>query len=343
MTGAAGAAPDLVCEAAASLMKRHTKGVQRIPLQKLGISPFNRRINGPYVHKLGKRILTVEGFARLRYQQGWCHEPNPEDPLAVARFTNAAARGSGLLAPVPMVPLFGSFAKSHLLSFLQALKCGQIYWNDTRDLMLPEPATVELIEHLEHGMFYEVLGYQVCADDGDALRALIASDNFDAGFALGQTEMHLLGHIRDAIVVSRPPVGCTLLDVVRHKVLSTSGQHWTEADLVCFFNAANVLGDVHLAFLSELVDTLVAVDRIAVRPQDFAAAAALPAEVPWLKVALLATQYMSPENRQRQGTRGRMFGNVIGKDQWDKLPKAKAADLEQAEAFLRSVLDRYSL
>ena len=156
--------------------------------------------------------------------------------------------------------------------------------------MLPEPATQELFEHLEHGMFYEVLGWEACEDDGDALRALIASDNFDAGFALGQTEMHLLMHIRLAIVVSRPPVGCTLLDVVRQKAQGTSGQHWTEADIVCFYNAAAVLGDEHLAFLSELVDTLVPVDRIAVRPQDFAAAAALPAEVPWLKVALLATQ-----------------------------------------------------
>ena len=125
-TPAGAGSPRLVCEAAASLMRRHSKGVQRIPLERMGISPFNRRINGLYVHKLGKRILTVEGFARLRYQQGWCHEPNPEDPLAVARCTNAAAKGSGLLAPVPMVPLFGSFAKSHLLSFLQALKFGQI-------------------------------------------------------------------------------------------------------------------------------------------------------------------------------------------------------------------------
>ena len=333
----------LVCEAAAALMHRHSKGVQRIPLDRMGISPFNRRINGPYVHKLGKRILTVEGFARLRYQQGWCHEPNPEDPLAVARCTNAAAKGSGLLAPVPMVPLFGSFAKSHLLSFLQALKCGQIFWNDTRDLMLPEPATQELLEHLEHGMFYEVLGWEACEDDGDALRALIASDNFDAGFALGQTEMHLLMHIRLAIVVERPPVGSTLLDVVRQKVAGTSGQHWTDADIACFYSAAVALGDEHLAFLSELCDMLVSVDRIAVRPQDFAAAAALAPEVPWLKVALLATQYMSPDNRLREGTRGRAFGNVIGKDMWEKMRKAKAADLEPAEAFLRSVRDRYSL
>ena len=121
----------LVCEEAASVLAKHSKGTQRIPLERMGISPFNRRINGPYVHKLGKRILSVEGFARLRYRSGWCHEPDPADELSVARFTNAAAAGSGLLAPVPMVPLFGSFAKSHLLSFLQALRSGQVYWDQT--------------------------------------------------------------------------------------------------------------------------------------------------------------------------------------------------------------------
>ena len=113
--------------------------------------------------------------------------------------------------------------------------------------------------------------------------------------------------------------------------------------IVCFLNAAAVLGDEHLAFLSELLDTQVPVDRIAVRPQDSKAVADLPAEVPGADVALLATQYMSPENRLRQGTHARMFGNVISKAMWEKLRKIKAADLEEAALFLRSVLDRYSL
>ena len=104
-----------------------------------------------------------------------------------------------------------------------------------------------------------------------------------------------------------------------------------------------MLGDEHLAFLSELVDTLVPVDRIAVRPQDFAAAAALPAEVLGPDVALSPMQYMSPENHFTQEMRGCMFGNVIGKAMWEKLRKTKAADLEPAATFLRSVLGRYSL
>ena len=339
----AGAATRLVCTEAASVLAKFSKGTQRIPLEKMGISPFNRRINGPYVHKLGKRILSVEGFARLRYRSGWCHEPNPDDELSVARFTNAAAVGSGLLAPVPNAPLFGSFAKSHLLSFLQALKSGQVFWDQTQDLMLPEPATQELLEHLQHGMFYEVLGWEATVQHAESLRALIAADNFDAGFALGQTEMHLLVNLRTAIVVARPPVGQTVFDVVRAQVERTSGQHWARADVVAFYNCALVLGDEHLQFLADLVDTHVAVDRVAVRPADFKSAAALAVEAPWVKVALLATQYMSPDNRMQAGPRGRSFGNVIDRSVWERLTKATAAELEPVEAFLRGILERYAL
>ena len=341
--GAAPAKSPLVCEAAAAVLARYSKGIQRIPLERLGISPLNRRINAPYVHRLGKRILEREGFARLRYHAGWCHEPDPADELAVARFTNAAAEGSGLLAPVPMEPLFGSFAKSHLLSFLQALKSGQVYWDNTQDLMLPEPATQELLEHLKHGMFYEVLGWEAARDHPEALRALIAADNFDAGFALGQTEMHLLVHLRTAIVAARPPVGATVFDVVKAQVERTSGQQWQPSDVVAFFNFAKVVGDEHLQFLSELVDAHVAVDHIAVRPGDFKAAAGLPVETPWVKIALLAMQYMSPPERLQPGPRGRSFGNVVDRGTWARLAKATPEQLLPAEEFLRGVLARYAL
>lgn len=335
--------PMLVCEAAAEVLRKASKGVQRIPLERLGVSPFNRRINGRHVHQLGRRILSVEGFVRMRYQWGWCHEPNPADELAVSRYTNAAARGSGLLAPVPDTPLFGSFAKTHLLSFLQALKTRQVRWDKGGDLMLPDEAQEELMEHLAHGMFYEVLSWQVCERHPDALKSLIASDNFDAGFSLGQTEMHLLQNMRNCIVVARPPVGQTLLDVVRGQIMLSSGQQWSDDDVYAFYSAAKVLGEEHLRLLSEIVDTHVNVNVVAVQPADFLAVSRLPASVPWLKVALLATQYMSPEGRLKAGPRGRFFGAALDRAVWDRLKRATATQLEVAETFLRSVLDRYAL
>ncbi len=146
-----------MCLAAATLLKQFSTGVQRVPLEKLGVSPHNRAVSGKHVHKLGRRIVSVEGFCCFRYSNGWAHEPNPADPLEVARYTNRVARRDKLLALVPDVPLFGSFAKTHLLSFLQAMKSGCIYWADNLELMVPPAGQAALLEHLQTGMFFEIL------------------------------------------------------------------------------------------------------------------------------------------------------------------------------------------
>ena len=86
---------------------------------------------GRHVHRLGRCIISFEAFVLCRYKNGRAHEPNPDDPLEVARHTIAVARATALVAEVPMIPLKGSIAKSHLLSFLQCLKAGNIYWSDT--------------------------------------------------------------------------------------------------------------------------------------------------------------------------------------------------------------------
>ena len=68
-----------------------SKGVVRVPLQDLGPALFNRLgedTSGQHCLTLGKRILTLEGFATFRYVAGFCHEPDPADPLAVSRHGN---------------------------------------------------------------------------------------------------------------------------------------------------------------------------------------------------------------------------------------------------------------
>ena len=88
-----------------------------------------------------------------------CHELDPTDPLRVAVNTNEYAERSRLLAKVPMATLFGSCTKGHMLSFLQALKSGTVYWSDTGTLMLPSPAKSTLAEMVELGLTYMVLSW----------------------------------------------------------------------------------------------------------------------------------------------------------------------------------------
>ena len=162
-----GEAPKLlICEQAQKVLRLYSMGTQRVPLDQLGVSLLNRAISGRHVHRLGRRIISFEAFVLWRYKHGWAHEPNPDDPLEVARHTNAVARATALLTEVPMVALKGSFAKTHLLSFLQCLKAGNVFWDDTKQLMVPPAAAGTLCEHIEHGMFYEIFSMPRCATTG---------------------------------------------------------------------------------------------------------------------------------------------------------------------------------
>ena len=123
--------------------------------------------------------MSIEGFVRFRYNQGWAHEHDPDDPLEIARNTNRVARATPLLPEVPMVPLKGSFAKTHLMAFQQCLLAGNIYWNDTKQLMVAPEGAGQLAEHLKHGMFYEVFSWEGVKQDKAAILSLCQADNFD--------------------------------------------------------------------------------------------------------------------------------------------------------------------
>ena len=332
--GAAGAAAPLICEEAQRVLQQYSLGVRRVPLDQLGVSPLNRSISGSHVHSLGRRILSVEGFVRWRYRHGWAHEVNPEDPLEVARTTNEVARATPLLAEVPMVPLLGSFAKTHLMSFLQCLRDGNVYWSDTKKLMVCPEAQLVLAEHLKHGMFYEVFTYDCVKKDKGALLKLCKADNFDSNFALGETELQLLRDVHDSLSIARPPLGKTQWDVIKDATATSCGQKWSEEDLNAIYNFAKVVGDVHVAFLTDVVAVHVPWDTIAVRPADFHLAARVGGSLPWLKVALLTAQYFPPEGRIVEGPNQKNYGNLISKTDFERIAKGAGPSLGRAEAFL---------
>ena len=127
-----------------------------------------------------------------------------------------------------MVAPKGSFAKTHLLSFLQCLKAGSVFWDDNKQLMVPPAAADTLQAHIEHGMFYEIFQYVAVRDDRAAMLALCQADNLDSAFALGETEMTLLRTIHASIAVCRPPVGTSQWDSIRDTAARSCGQRWED-------------------------------------------------------------------------------------------------------------------
>ena len=242
------------------------------------------------------------------------------------------------------MPLKGSIAKTHLMTFMQCLKSERMFWNDTKQKMLCPAGQHLLREHISHGMFYEVFKWSAVKEDRAALEALCKSDNLDSAFALGETELQLLEAIHLSLDIVRPPAGKTRWDMVRVLAMEQCGQRWSEEDIVCMYNFSKVIGEPHLQFLVEAVAIHVPWDDLAVRPGDFHSAAKVHASLPWLKVALITAQYFPPEGKVEQAGSGRTFGDLITKDQWAKLAKASPSPespLGKAEAFLSYLVSHY--
>ena len=47
---------------------------------------------------------------------------------------------------------------------------GQVYWDNTGELMVPPPEQRLFLDHIEHGMSYEVLAAAALVEDESALR-----------------------------------------------------------------------------------------------------------------------------------------------------------------------------
>ena len=59
--GASSEGAPLLCEAAQRVLSDYSLGVMRVPFEDLGVSPVNRNLSGGHVHKLGRRIVSVDG------------------------------------------------------------------------------------------------------------------------------------------------------------------------------------------------------------------------------------------------------------------------------------------
>ena len=201
-------------------------------------------------------------------------------------------------------------------------------------MMVCPEAQLVLAEHLKHGMFYEVFSYDCVKKDKDAVMKLCKADNYDSAFALGETELQLLRDVHASLTVARPPVGKTQWDVIKETTATSCGQRWSDEYLNAIYNFAKVVGDIHVAFLTDNVAVHVPWDTMAVRPSDFHLAARIGGSLPWLKVALLTAQYFPPEGRVVEGPFQKSYGNLISKSDFERIAKASGATLKKVEGFL---------
>ena len=337
-------------EEAMSVLKM-SKGVVRVPLQDLGPALFNRNgesTSGRHCLNLAKRILTLEGFATFRYVAGFCHEPDPADPLAVSRHGNKMQAKDTVLPRLPSKSLKGVFAKTHLVTCLQMYQSGQIpEWAPQASSQSQQgPSKDELQDVLDHGIYMHVFPWSVVRDHSVAVTKLMAADNFDHGHGLADSEMRCIKAVRVAIAdVSQGtlpvPAGCSQWDVVLRHVMQMSGQRWREQDIGCFWDFSKTTLDGHFDLLHDIWSMAECESVLRVEAAWFGAIAKLSPKLQWTRSAIVVAHMLSDPVKECSFVGGHCVAGAIAKSVVKKIRDRDLALGQDWEEWMQAVLEKY--
>ena len=356
----AAASQEPLISAAAGKVLSLSKGRMRVPLEELGPALFNRQgmpTCSRHCKQIGQRIIEVESFQTFRYNYGYCHEPDPSNPLAVSRHGNKMADRDIDLPRLPAKPLKGVFAKTHLVTFLQLLKSGRqpelldilakqrAKASQGRDAALQGDRQDELDDVLENGIFMHVFPWSVVRDHRHEIVALMAADNFDHGHGLTDSEIRCVQSMRHALLTLDVPLAASQGEVVRRHVQRLAGQRWHEKDLDAFWNFATTTTDNHLQLMMEIWVFAGCESVLRVEAAFFGAVARLPAKMQWTRAALAVAQFLSDE-KECSSVRGGLVAGAVSKAAVAKLAARDRSEDQRtasqaAEDFLEKIMATY--
>ena len=282
------------------VLQEYSSGIRRLSLFDVGVSWLNRNggpISGKHSHAVGCKVVYEQGLQRFIYQNGICHEGDPSNMARVYEHTKSFTDKDPLLAAARDSMVYGSIAKTHFPSFLQAMAQG-CRWDHNGAVMqvppggsMPDPK--ELAEHIRHGIFYHVLRWEAVRDHPEKVAPLMRASNLDQELALCEDEVSLLRQLSGQVHCP-PPVkpGQSLWDVIKTKAMAEAGGAWVEDDVCALYNCALTLSPA-------AVQTLVDCHFQWVNPNVLRATAAFFGDVAefeaeWMnsRLALLVRQYM---------------------------------------------------
>jgi len=317
---AASQAPQIIAQGKRVLAL--SRGRTRVPLDQLGPALFNRHgaaTSGRHCHDLGTAIVKEQGFATYRYVTGLCHEWDPSDPLAVSRHGNRMADGDPLLPRLPAKPLMGVFAKTHLVTFLQLLRDGRMpeltkWMAASQD----QEGLEELRDVLSHGVFMVIFPWSVVSTHREDLIALMASDNFDAGYGLSDSCLRAVALLRESMQRLQVPLGMSQAEVAVAQLRRLSGERWSDADCSAFVEMANSTCDRQLKFLVTVWNFAECEAVLTVEPSWFKALSRLQAKLQWSRAALAVHHFLSDKETECSRVAGRFVAGAVSKTQLHK-------------------------
>ena len=304
---------------------KSSRGIARVKLEELGPATFNRGgtvTDSGHCHNLMHRILTKEAFATYRYEAGYCHEPNPKDTSRVSNHGNRMVAKDPNLPQLPTTALKGTFAKTHLVTALQMFKAGR----------MPELArVVEARSHedpeemeefrtvLEHGLYMHVFPWAEVERNPDGFKALMASDNFQQGVGLKDSEVRCVHAMRTAMhhldAGAEPLSTEKLQDLVIEHTKTYSGTRWLEQELDKFWQFALSTEDLPMELLHNVWVHGQFESKISVDAAWLKHLSELAIEQQWVRAALCVLHFMSDTQNPKEIN---PVGGRFSPPQWPK-------------------------
>jgi hypothetical protein len=176
----------------------------------------------------------------------------------------------------------------------------------------------EFTDVLEQGIFMHVFPWWVVRDHRDAVLALMASDNFDHGFGLPDSELRCIKAVRAAITACNQgrlavSSGETQYDVVQRHVLRMAGQKWREQDIGPFWNFTVTTLDQHMEIMQDVWSFAGCESVLRVEAAFFGELAKVSSKLQWTRASLAIAHFLSDRDKECSVVVGRCVAGAISK------------------------------
>ena len=267
----------LVCAQAERCLLQYSLGIMRIDVDLMGGDPLNRQPSAKHVHSLWKNIVDHQSFQRHRYNHLIAVDTHPEQPQRVIQWCRTWERLSDGLLPTPTgKESIGVLAHQHLLYGMKGFRHGGLKWEGTQEAMqAPRGEKGDTIrDHLQHGMFVNLLRHEALDEDPEGVAAIVQSYNLDQGTCLAQSEMEVLKKMVTQVRGVHVPRGALLEDVVIKATIADTGGRFSSNAVHRLYNFALTIDEEHMQFLSYFHFHYVNPGQVTVRPTFFGEVAA---------------------------------------------------------------------
>ena len=145
----------------------------------------------------------------------------------------------------------------------------------------------------------------------------MASDNFDAGFALAEDEVQLLRRLKDLIEKVTIPAGQTHFEAVKVELQKYAGTRWSDVDIINFYNYSKTVSPQTLAWSSIYQRFICDLSTFQVPSRFYNSLAQMPSGHQSLRLAVLVRMQTSDEATECLVQRSIKVANAVKGSHFD--------------------------